>query len=106
MSPDLLVIEDCVQDMVATQMKKASTLERRGIKSQYVKLVAWSHGVLLRRVGRRRVVWLMRIEGDGGTGPVWRGNANLVTGLPEKWLRGEFRQVEEGGQHIAREMAV
>ncbi|KAF2132425.1 hypothetical protein P153DRAFT_429562 [Dothidotthia symphoricarpi CBS 119687] len=105
-SPELLVLEDCVQDMVATQMKKASTLERRGIRSRYTKFIAWSHGVLLRRVGRRRVVWLMRMEEKGRIEHVWRGNANLVTGLTEVWLRDNFQRALEGDRHIVREIAL
>ena len=105
-SPDLLAIEDCVQDMVATRMRRASTIERRGVSSIHARVVASSHGVLLRRLGRRRVVWLMRVKDHGTKGPLWRGNVNLVTGLKKTWLEDGFQKASHSNGQIAQEIAL
>jgi hypothetical protein len=85
-SPTLIVIEDCVQVMITKLRERAPTKERRGLVLLFTRFIAWTHGVLLRRLGRRRVVWLSRTNGHGSKEDYWRGNANLVTGLKESWL--------------------
>ncbi|RYN34791.1 hypothetical protein AA0112_g5461 [Alternaria arborescens] len=85
-SPSLIVIEDCVQVMITKLRERAPTKERRGLVLLFTRFIAWTHGVLLRRLGRRRVVWLSRTNGHGSKEDYWRGNANLVTGLKESWL--------------------
>ncbi|EMD87824.1 hypothetical protein COCC4DRAFT_199973 [Bipolaris maydis ATCC 48331] len=92
-SPTYVFIEDCGQTMVTETMKRAPTKERTGMAARYTKFISWSHGVLLRRLGRRRVVWLMQTGQDEHGADCWKGNINLVTGLKEKWLndRGRFR---------------
>jgi hypothetical protein len=104
-SPDLLVIKDCVQSMLAFRMNCALTMERHGLRSLYARGVAWSHGVLLRRLGRHRVVWLMRTKEGEGKRPSWRGNVNLVTGLEETWLRDRFQQASCDDDQVVQEIA-
>jgi hypothetical protein len=95
-SPTLLVIEDCVQKMVTNLRERAPTKERRGWLSLFTRFKAWTHGVLLRRLGRRRVVWLLKTTEHGPKGNHWKGNVNLVTGLKESWLhsRQKFQRLE------------
>lgn len=47
----------------------------------------------MRRLGRRRVVWLMHTGQDERGAGSWKGNINLVTELKETWFndRGRFR---------------
>jgi hypothetical protein len=96
-SPTLLVIEDCVQVMITKLRERAPTKERRGLVSLVTRFKAWTHGVLLRRLGRRRVVWLSKTKEHGlKGGHYWKGNVNLVTGLKESWLHSQqkFQRVE------------
>jgi hypothetical protein len=98
-SPNFLVLEDCGQVMVTKNLDRKSTKERRGLSAKYTKFISWTHGVLLRRLGRRRVVWLMRIDRYGGSRCSWKGNSNLVTGVKDDWLkdRGRFQCVSKSG---------
>ncbi|CAI6340136.1 unnamed protein product [Periconia digitata] len=95
-SPTLLIIEDCAQIMIEKLRERTPTKQRRGLLSTFVRFKTWTHGVLLRRIGRRRVVWLLKTDVDGPDGGYWKGNINLVTGLKENWLhsREHFRHVE------------
>jgi hypothetical protein len=54
------------------------------------KFIARAHGVLLRRLGKVRVVYLIGGSGEGsGTQPLcFRSNVNLVTGVRRSWLEG------------------
>ena len=104
-SSSSLVIEDCGQIMVEEKTKRSPTKERTGLAARYTKFISWTHGVLLRRLGRKRVVWLVRVDGKGhgvGSG-CWRGNFNLVTGLEETWLkdRTRFHGVSSGDDAAA-----
>ncbi|EUC49977.1 hypothetical protein COCMIDRAFT_83437 [Bipolaris oryzae ATCC 44560] len=85
-SPTYVFIEDC------------------GMAARYTKFISWSHGVLLRRLGRRRVVWLMHTGQDERGADCWKGNINLVTGLKETWLkdRARFRPMTSGDEGDAR----
>lgn len=97
-SPIFVVLEDCGQIMVKKAMERTPTKERRGLASLFTKFISWTHGVLLRRLGRRRVVWMMRVDGKGGKNTHWRGNVNVVTGLKEAWLmdRSNFQSISNG----------
>jgi hypothetical protein len=96
-SPTLLVIEDCVQVMITKLRERALTKERRGLVPLFTRFKAWTHGVLLRRLGRRRVVWLSKTNEYGPKEDYWKGNINLVTGLKESWLhsRKRFQRLED-----------
>jgi hypothetical protein len=100
-----VAIEDCGQTMVTERIRRAPTRERTGMGARYSKLISWTHGVLLRRLGRRRVVWLMNTGKDERGAYYWRGNVNLVTGLKETWLndRGRFQCLtseNDGGTRV------
>jgi hypothetical protein len=96
-SPTLLVIEDCVQVMITKLRERALTKERRGLVPLFIRFKAWTHGVLLRRLGRRRVVWLSKTNGNEPKEDYWKGNINLVTGLKESRLhsRKRFQRLED-----------
>jgi hypothetical protein len=96
-SPTLLIIEDCVQVMITKLRERALTKERRGLVPLFTRFKAWTHGVLLRRLGRRRVVWLSKTNEYGPKEDYWKGNINLVTGLKESWLhsRKRFQRLED-----------
>lgn len=57
------------------------------------KFLAEAHGILLRQVGKVRVVYLLKenIQGSGNRAlsAVWRSNTNLVTGVSKDWLEGD-----------------
>ncbi|KAF1953391.1 hypothetical protein CC80DRAFT_477906, partial [Byssothecium circinans] len=97
-SPGFLILEDCGQIMVTKRIERRPTKERKEMLALYNRFISWTHGVLLRRLGRRRVVWLMRIDGKGHVGSHWRGNINLFTGVKESWLqdRSVFQRVSDG----------
>jgi hypothetical protein len=108
-SPTLLVIEDCVQVMITKLRERVPTKERRGLVSLFTRFKAWTHGVLLRRVGRRRVVWLLKTNEHGPTQIYWKGNVNLVTGLKESWLHSQqkfqrLENLEENNGQISYEI--
>lgn len=108
-SPTLIVIEDCIQVMITKLRERAPTKERRGLVLLFTRFIAWTHGVLLRRLGRRRVVWLSRTNGHGSKEDYWRGNANLVTGLKESWLHSRQRfqrikSIEDNASQISYEI--
>lgn len=97
-SPVLLVLEDCGQIMIDNKIKRRPTKERRGIMSRYTKFIAWTHGVLLRRLGRKRVVWMMYVSGPREGEGYWRGNSNLVTGVKQSYLDDRTRFRPETGE--------
>jgi hypothetical protein len=72
-------------------------------KSMWSRFIAHAHGVLLRRLGKVRVVYLIC---ESGEGPVtqhpfcFRSNVNLVTGVRESWLKG-FPEQSTGRRDIA-----
>jgi hypothetical protein len=60
-------------------------------KDLWSRLIAHAHGVLLRRLGKVRVVYLVCESGEGsGTQHAlrFRSNVNLVTGVRGSWLEG------------------
>jgi hypothetical protein len=101
-SATYLVIEDCGPTMMKKKLERADTKERKGVLAAYTRFIAWTHGVLLRRLGRRRIVWLMRVAGKEGGEGYWKGNVNLVTGLKESWLRdrSNFLCVERRSEEL------
>ena len=61
-------------------------------KSRWLRLLKHMHGMLLRRLGKRRVVYLVRQELESGKSePRWHSNINLVTGVSVAWLDEAFR---------------
>ena len=108
-SPTLVAIEDCVQVMITKLRQRTPTKKRRGLVSLVTRFKAWTHGVLLRRLGRRRVVWLSKANEDGPKKDYWRGNVNLVTGLKESWLHSQqnfqrLESIEENDGRVSYEI--
>jgi hypothetical protein len=54
-----------------------------------------THGVLLRQLGKVRVIYLLRTT-DTGTVSVWHSNVNLVTGVSRRWLDEHFQSATSG----------
>ncbi len=49
------------------------------------------YDILLRRLGKKRVVYLVRQSSDDDAQePIWHSNANLVTGVSMDWLDESF----------------
>jgi hypothetical protein len=108
-SDNFLALEDCGQIMITKKMERRPTKERRGINSLYTTFISWIHGILLRRLGRRRVVWLMRRSKKEDELGHWRGSINLVTGVKESWLRDRsmFRRVvEQSNAEVSQEIVL
>lgn len=45
-----------------------------------------AHGILLRRIGRVRVVFAIRCEESSSEELWFHSNINMVTGVPQTWL--------------------
>ena len=60
-------------------------------KGRWLRLLKHMHGMLLRRLGKKRVVYLVRreLESDKSE-PRWHSNINLVTGVSVAWLDDAF----------------
>lgn len=92
LSADVMILVDCFAE---------SDTPSKDAWSQVLKHM---HGVLLRRLGKKRVVYLIRqalekssAGGGGGVGRssqqqegCWHSNVNLVTGVSERWLDEAF----------------
>lgn len=60
-----------------------------------------SNGFLLRRLGKVRVVYLIRNRsGTLNKASGWHTNANLVTGVTKKWLEDSFQQTPVVEGHV------
>lgn len=60
-----------------------------------------THGVLLRQLGKVRVIYLLQTAGtDTGTALVWHSNVNLVTGVSSRWLDAHFQSADFGGKCV------
>jgi len=54
-------------------------------------VIGHMHGMLLRRLGKRRVVYLVRGPVvPNQKKPCWHSNINLVTGVAQSWLEENF----------------
>lgn len=73
----------------------ADNLQARPASTPWARFIAHAHGVLLRRLGKVRVVYMLREPSDKGVF-VWRSNANLVTGVSrrilDKMVEGEVKE--------------
>jgi hypothetical protein len=64
-------------------------------KHMWGKLKAKAHGVLLRQLGKVRVIYLIRQKAEDESLPsMWHSDINLVTGVSKVWLRDNFRLEE------------
>ena len=78
-SEDMMLIADNIQPTPSSGVWK--------------RFIAKAHGVLLKQLGKVRVVYLLREERKGEKDEmevVWRSNINLVTGVSRVWLEGGF----------------
>ena len=59
------------------------------------------HGILLRRLGKKRVIYLVRLlKGSNGNEPSWQSNSNMVTGVDMDWLDESFAPGKLGNDYI------
>ena len=79
LSKDVMLLVDC---LVATRPQNI-----------WMRFISHAHGILLRRLGKVRVVYIIRRSPSNNQSdrPVWHSNVNLVTGVTWKWLEEEFR---------------
>lgn len=73
-SNDVMVLADCFSSISP--------------KTSWARFIARAHGVLLRRLGKCRVIYLLREQSRGRTS--WHSNINLVTGVSQEWLDSNF----------------
>ena len=70
-------------------------------KDTWLRIMTYMHGILLRRLGKKRVVYLVRRLLDRNAEEMeWHSNVNLVTGVSMDWLDEEFRPGTDGGYCI------
>jgi hypothetical protein len=87
LSDDIMVLSDC--------------LVESSPKGLWARFILKNHGVLLRQLGKVRVIYFLRTTGaDTGTVSVWHSNINLVTGVTSRWLDGHFRTGASGGKCV------
>ena len=78
LSEDVMILVDC--------------LAESNPKSRWLRLLKHMHGMLLRRLGKKRVVYLVKQGLESGKSePKWHSNINLVTGVSMAWLDEAFR---------------
>lgn len=64
-------------------------------KDRWSRILKHMHGILLRRLGKKRVVYLIRqLKGINEQEPSWHSNINLVTGVSANWLKETFSSGE------------
>ena len=77
LSEDVMILVDC---LAATKPK-----------DKWSQLMTYMHGILLRRLGKKRVVYLVRGSAKSNERePHWHSNVNLVTGVSMTWLDEHF----------------
>ena len=78
LSEDMMLLSDC--------------LAESSPKGGWAEFMLMTHGVLLRQLGKVRVIYLLRTRGaDAEMVSVWHSNINLVTGVTSRWLDGRFQ---------------
>ena len=83
LSRDIMILADCLAESKP--------------KGTWQKILTHTHGILLRRLGKKRVVYLVSqlpqqeesLENSEDK-PRWHSNVNLVTGVDETWLKESF----------------
>ena len=77
LSEDIMILADCLAESKP--------------KDRWLRLMTHMHGILLRRLGKKRVVYLVRQSSDGRAQVSnWHSNVNLVTGVSMTWLDERF----------------
>lgn len=78
LSEDIMILADCLAESKP--------------KDAWSRLLKHMHGILLRRLGKKRVVYLVRQSLESNEQePHWHSNVNLVTGVSVTWLNEAFR---------------
>jgi hypothetical protein len=79
LSEDMMVLADCFAESSP--------------KGYWGRFIAKTHGVLLRRLGKIRVIYFLRIKAPDNLSHIslWHSNINLVTGVTKHWLDNNFR---------------
>lgn len=85
LSEDVMLLSDC---FVASAPK-----------DWWARFILRTHGVLLRQLGKVRVIYFLRTA-DTGVGSVWHSNVNLVTGVTRKWLDAHFQSAASGEKGV------
>ena len=76
-SEDIMILADCLAESKP--------------KDRWSRILKRMHGILLRRLGKKRVVYLVRQSADSNEQESrWHSNVNLVTGVSMTWLNGAF----------------
>lgn len=79
-SEDIMILIDCLPESKP--------------EDDWSKFMAYMHGILLRRLGKQRVVYLVRQSVINiAQEPYWHSNVNLVTGVSKDWLAEEFKTI-------------
>ena len=82
-SEDIMILADCLAESRPTDL--------------WSRMMTYMHGMLLRRLGKKRVVYLVRRSPDINARDTnaretnWHSNVNLVTGVSMDWLDEKFR---------------
>ena len=85
LSDDMMLLSDC--------------LAESSPKGWWARFILKTHGVLLRQLGKVRVIYLLRTT-DTGTFSVWHSNINLVTGVTRRWLDEHFQSATSGEKGV------
>ena len=73
-----MILADCLAESMPTDL--------------WSRMMTYLHGMLLRRLGKKRVVYLVRRSPDNNARETsWHSNVNLVTGVSMDWLDTNFR---------------
>ena len=91
-----LAIEDLARGwklhrLSADVMILADHLAESKPEDTWSRLMTYMHGIFLRRLGKKRVVYLVKQSSESSGGePSWHSNVNLVTGVSMTWLDEKF----------------
>ena len=78
LSEDIMLIVDCLAESKP--------------KDRWSRILKYMHGILLRRLGKKRVVYLVRQSPESNKPePYCHSNINLVTGVSMTWLDEAFK---------------
>ena len=78
LSEDIMILVDCLAESKP--------------KDRWSRLLKHMHGMFLKRLGKKRVVYLVRQALESGKSePYWHSNVNLVAGVSMTWLDETFR---------------
>ena len=77
LSEDIMIIADCLAESKP--------------KDTWSRFLKHTHGILLRRLGKKRVVYLVKQSPENNAQEShWHSNVNLVTGVSMAWLDAAF----------------